>query len=184
MRKSCMPQVLRCSEISQQMVALGPGCSLIPGVSFQRITARRPHPAAGRSDTVQATRSPAKERRPRSPKRLITTPAKVGKIARPKLGRFRGPLTPEPAPPVVRYPSDSDRASRKCGLSLGDQFRPKCSAAKIATYSITSSASASNFAGNSTPIALAALRLSTNRNFVGRCTGRSVGFAPFKISPV
>ena len=51
-------------------------------------------------------------------------------------------------------------------------------------YSITSSASASNFAGNSTPIALAALRLSTNCNFVGRCTGRSVGFAPFKISPV
>jgi hypothetical protein len=51
-------------------------------------------------------------------------------------------------------------------------------------YSITSSANASNFGGNSTPIALAALRLSTNCSLVGCCTGRSPGFAPFKICPV
>ena len=59
-----------------------------------------------------------------------------------------------------------------------------CSAAKKHPYSITSSASASSFAGNSSPSAFAALRLSTNRNCVGRCTGRSAGFAPLKICPV
>ena len=51
-------------------------------------------------------------------------------------------------------------------------------------YSITSSARASSVGGNSIPSALAALRLSTNRNLVGRCTGRSAGIAPFKICPV
>src|SRR5262249_5735767 len=68
--------------------------------------------------------------------------------------------------------------------------RPRCHAAEqsdeiaATDHSMTSSASASNFAGNSTPIALAALRLTTSRNLVGRCTGRSLGFAPFKICPV
>lgn len=33
------------------------------------------------------------------------------------------PAHPAPALPVVRYPSDSDRASRKCGLSLRVQSR-------------------------------------------------------------
>src|SRR5262249_51632611 len=45
-------------------------------------------------------------------------------------------------------------------------------------HSITSSASASNFAGNSIPSALAVLRLTINSSFVGCITGRSVGFSP------
>src|SRR6266516_1128192 len=49
------------------------------------------------------------------------------------------------------------------------------------THSITSSASASRAGGTSRPSVLAVLRLITNSNFVGCTTGRSAGFAPFKI---
>jgi hypothetical protein len=49
------------------------------------------------------------------------------------------------------------------------------------TYSITSSARASSVGGTSTPSALAVLRLMTNSNLVGSCTGRSEGAAPFSI---
>ena len=51
------------------------------------------------------------------------------------------------------------------------------------SYSITSSAMACSFAGNSIPSALAVLRLRTSCNFVGRCTGKSAGVAPFNICP-
>ena len=46
---------------------------------------------------------------------------------------------------------------------------------------ITLSARASTFGGIVTPICLAALRLITSSNFVGCSTGRSAGFAPFRI---
>src|SRR6478735_816625 len=49
------------------------------------------------------------------------------------------------------------------------------------THSITSSARASSVGGISRPSALAVLRLMTNSNVVGNWTGRSAGFAPFKI---
>src|SRR5262245_35611145 len=42
-------------------------------------------------------------------------------------------------------------------------------------HSITSSARASKVAGTSRPSALAVLRLITNSNLVGACTGRSAG---------
>jgi hypothetical protein len=48
-------------------------------------------------------------------------------------------------------------------------------------YSITSSARTRIAVGTSRPSALAVLRLRIVSNFVARSTGRSVGFAPFKI---
>ena len=51
-------------------------------------------------------------------------------------------------------------------------------------YSITSSASASNPGGNARPSVFAVLRFRTSSNLVGCSTGRSAGFAPFKIMPV
>src|SRR5262245_26628101 len=50
-----------------------------------------------------------------------------------------------------------------------------------AIHSITSSARATRVAGTSRPSALAALRLSTNSNLVGCCTGRSAGLAPLRM---
>src|SRR5204862_4841181 len=44
---------------------------------------------------------------------------------------------------------------------------------KKATYSITSSIRISSDSGNSMPSRFAVLRLTTNSNFVGFCTGRS-----------
>src|SRR6516164_7263482 len=52
----------------------------------------------------------------------------------------------------------------------------------IATvHSITSSASASSVGGTVRPSAVAAFALKTNSNFVGCCTGRSAGLAPFRM---
>jgi len=50
-------------------------------------------------------------------------------------------------------------------------------------HSITSSARASSMGGTSRPRALAVLRLITSSNFVGCCTGKSTGFAPFRTRP-
>src|SRR5262249_2287239 len=46
---------------------------------------------------------------------------------------------------------------------------------------MTLSALASTFGGIVRPICFAAFKLITNSNFVGCSTGRSAGFAPFKI---
>ena len=51
-------------------------------------------------------------------------------------------------------------------------------------YSITSSAVASSPGGTSMPRARAALRLMANSNLVDCSTGRSMGFAPFRMLPV
>src|SRR5499427_2909253 len=48
-------------------------------------------------------------------------------------------------------------------------------------YRITLSARASTLGGIVRPICLAAFRLMINSNFVGCSTGRSAGFAPFRI---
>ena len=48
-------------------------------------------------------------------------------------------------------------------------------------YSITSSARADKPGGTSMPSALAVVRLMTSSNLVGCSTGRSAGFAPFRI---
>ena len=49
-------------------------------------------------------------------------------------------------------------------------------------YLITLSARPSTLCGMVTPICFAVLRLITSSNFVGCCTGRSAGLAPFRIS--
>lgn len=61
--------------------------------------------------------------------------------------------------------------------SDGPQSRTKCIATK-SSYSIKSSAVASNFSGIVRPSAFAVLRLMTNSYLVGACTGRSGGFSP------
>jgi hypothetical protein len=48
-------------------------------------------------------------------------------------------------------------------------------------YSITSSARASKVGGNSSPSALAVLRLITNSYLVGACTGKSAGLSPLRM---
>src|SRR5262245_36011378 len=50
-------------------------------------------------------------------------------------------------------------------------------------HSITSSARASSVGGTSRPSALAVLRLISNSNFTGCCTGRSAGFSPLRRRP-
>src|SRR5262249_47814620 len=50
-------------------------------------------------------------------------------------------------------------------------------------HSMTSSERACKLGGMSNPCARAVLRLITISNVVGRTTGRSAGFAPFKIRP-
>src|SRR5215813_8730085 len=49
------------------------------------------------------------------------------------------------------------------------------------SHSITLSAVASSVSGTVRPSAFAVLRLITNSNFVGCCTGKSAGLAPFRI---
>src|SRR5262245_16852550 len=48
-------------------------------------------------------------------------------------------------------------------------------------HSITSLARASSVGGTVRPSAVAAFALMTNSNFVGCCTGRSAGLAPFRM---
>jgi hypothetical protein len=54
---------------------------------------------------------------------------------------------------------------------------------KLRCYSITSPAKVRSLGGISIPSAFEVLRLITNSNLVGCITGRSAGFAPFKIFP-
>src|SRR5205823_677311 len=60
------------------------------------------------------------------------------------------------------------------------RFVPEADSCSVAKdrYSITSSASDKNDSGIVRPSALAVFRLTTTSNFVGYCTGRSVGLAP------
>jgi hypothetical protein len=63
-----------------------------------------------------------------------------------------------------------------CQVSITDS----CTAAKRHHYSITASARSRNDDGIVSPMARAALRLTTSSNFTGCSIGRSAGFAPFK----
>src|SRR6516165_4552985 len=74
------------------------------------------------------------------------------------------------------------------GLLRARRERPHRRAAEqrdelAALHSITSSAMASTPGGTSRPSAFAVLRLMTNSNLVGCCTGRSPGFSPLRIFP-
>src|SRR5215471_7318452 len=62
-----------------------------------------------------------------------------------------------------------------CAAEQGDE--------RAALHSITSSASASNLWGISTPSAFAVARLMTRSILVASSTGMSAGFAPLRIRP-
>src|SRR4029079_16899639 len=79
------------------------------------------------------------------------------------------------------FTSISRRQLIRSPLPIGANSRPERVQQTDGAYSITSSARASSVGGTVMPSALAVLRLMTNSNFVGCSTGRSVGFAPFKI---
>jgi hypothetical protein len=82
---------------------------------------------------------------------------------------------------------------RKCKAPFPLSHRNKpvpgadsCTAARtpaVIRHSITSSASASSFAGISRPSAFAVLKLITSSNLVGCTTGRSAGFSPLRMRP-
>jgi hypothetical protein len=68
----------------------------------------------------------------------------------------------------------------RCDMSR--RAKSRLSAAEgLASYSITSSAVASNVCGMVSRSASAVFRLTTISNLVGNWTGRSAGFSPFKI---
>jgi hypothetical protein len=59
--------------------------------------------------------------------------------------------------------------------------RSKMHARTAMHHSVTSSARARSAGGSAMPIAFTVLRLMTSSNFVDCSTGRSAGFAPFRI---
>ena len=67
---------------------------------------------------------------------------------------------------------------RGAGYSAGDVVRARRASTR---YSITWSARSSSVCGMVRPSALAVFMLMTNSNLVGCSTGRSPGFAPFRI---
>src|SRR5229473_1171908 len=80
-------------------------------------------------------------------------------------------------PRDVRFPPDSDHIAdaQTCRKGAKTGSRP--------VYSITLSASASNFGGISSLSALAVLRFITSSNFADCSIGRSVVFIPLTIFP-
>ena len=78
----------------------------------------------------------------------------------------------DPPHPLGLRASDERKCDRS-GANYLDELAPP--------HSITSLAVASSDGGTVRPSALAALRLMTNSNFVGACTGRSAGFSPLRM---
>src|SRR5262249_41207811 len=78
-----------------------------------------------------------------------------------------------------RQQADEEKCSTKAFRSLA--FATHGSLPPSSYYLITLSARASTSGGIVTPICLAVLRLITNSNLIGRSTGRSAGFVPFRI---
>jgi len=70
-------------------------------------------------------------------------------------------------------------ACRRCRVDAACPLR--ANRRRWRSYSITSSAVASNVVGMVSPSALAVLRLIAVSYLVGACTGRSTGFAPRRI---
>jgi len=80
-----------------------------------------------------------------------------------------------PAVGNVRFGSKADIARDQ----LNVRFTPKSGHSPL--HSITSSAMASTSGGIVRPSAFAVFRLRTSSNFVGSCTGKSLGLVPLKI---
>ena len=98
-------------------------------------------------------------------------------------------LRPSVQPSCCRAARNDSDAPHPLALLRARRERPRgCRAAEqrdevAALHSITSSASASNLSGISTPSALAVLTLITSWNLVGSTTGRSPGFSPLRMRP-
>jgi hypothetical protein len=73
-------------------------------------------------------------------------------------------------PDISRGPSSANNGREQMQQNVGGR-----------TYSITSSAIASNVGGTVMPSTWAVLRLITRLNLVGSCTGRSAGFSPRRM---
>src|SRR6516165_5071724 len=87
-----------------------------------------------------------------------------------------------PKYPPARPRRDAPQRPRTARINV--RFAPKATEVlrwRRASYSITSSASASSVGGTPRPKALAVLRLITNSNLVACWTGKSEGFAPLRI---
>ena len=80
----------------------------------------------------------------------------------------------------VQGHSPRSAGARSASLDARNRSRSPCDKMTVAHW-ITSSAPASSEGGTSRPSALAVLRLITNSNFVGACTGRSAGFSPLRM---
>src|SRR5262245_56257718 len=78
-----------------------------------------------------------------------------------------------------RQQADEEKCSTKAFRSLA--FATHGSLPPSSYYLITLSARASTLGGIVRPICFAALRLMTNSTFIACSTGRSAGFAPFRI---
>ena len=88
------------------------------------------------------------------------------------------------APASLRLLGVGSTAMLGCGYPVGYGWDAPCLAhprAPALAYWITSSAWIRSVGGNVIPRAFAVLRLSTSSNFAGCSTGRSPGFAPFRI---
>jgi hypothetical protein len=103
----------------------------------------------------------------------------LGAISMSALGHSR-PSHFVPVLNNVRYASDSDHSRYESELTLWATFGPSASR-QNRSYSITSSARMSSVEGILRPRVFAVLRLMTSSMSVGNSTGRSPGFAPFKI---
>src|SRR5262249_14063314 len=107
--------------------------------------------------------------------------------------RLREPLQERPEPGLLFRVVRGCRhqhadAPHPFALLRARRNRPRGRAAKqrderAAFHSITSSASASNLSGTSSPSAFAVLRLMTSSNLVGCMIGSSAGLSPLRIRP-
>ena len=103
--------------------------------------------------------------------RLLQALVKCAQAVRVRVGRSCGRGNRSPASPAAaRAPR---AATRRRAAEQRDELAPP--------HSITSSARASSDGGTSRPSALAVLRLMTNSNLVGACTGKSAGFSPLRM---
>ena len=107
-----------------------------------------------------------------NPRRRIIRRCSLGNTRREPLGNVHN-IGTQAAPPVSPKSWPGPRCANFGLMHRSSQH----------LYSITSSARASTVAGISRPSDLAAFRLMTNSNLVGRITGRSAGFSPLRMRP-
>src|SRR5262249_28332336 len=81
-----------------------------------------------------------------------------------------------------QHPDETHPTFSRGGSDGPDEWHARESTHNLPpVHSMTSSASCCRCRGTSSPSGLAVLRLITNSNFVGCCTGRSAGLAPLRM---